>query len=159
MFALFLWSFATVAEPSVSSTGSPYTDDSSEDSQSSIEPQQPVVSEFPEGGPVLAEQPFGGPVEFNWPFSDPVSELRLGADFLSLTSGSPFVAAVFPPSPHRLLRDLTAGSTMSDSGEEIPMSSEDYQLFPRRLFEGDSSELATMSTASPSLPQGYRYLG
>ena len=105
---LFLWSFATVAEPSVLSTGSPYTDDSSEASQSSAEPQQPIVSEFPDGGPVLAEQPFGGPVEFNWPFSDPVSELRLGADFLSLTSGSPFVAAVFPPSPHHLLRDLTA---------------------------------------------------
>ena len=59
-----------------------------------------------------------------------MSKLRLGVDFLSLTSGSPFVAAVFPPSPRRLLRDLTAGSTMSDSGEEIPTSGEDYQLFP-----------------------------
>ena len=154
----FFQSFATVAEPSVSSTGSPYTDDSSEASEPSVEPQQPVVSEFPDGGLVLAEQPFGGPVEFNWPFSDPVSELRLGADFLSLTSGSPFVAAVFPPSPRRLLRDLTAGSTTSDSGEEIP-TSDDYQRIPRRLFEGDDSELATMSTASPSLPQGYRSLG
>lgn len=151
-FALFLWSFATVAEPSVSSTGSPYTDTSSEASESSVEPQQPVVSEFPDGGPVLTQlQPFGGPVEFNWPFSDPVSELRLGADFLSLTSGSPFVAAVFPPSPRRLLHDLTTGSTMSDSGEEIPVS-DDYQRIPRRLFEGDDSELATMSSASPSLP-------
>jgi len=142
-----------VAEPSVSSTGSPYTDDSSEASEPSVEPQHPVVSEFPDGGSVLAEQPFGEPVEFNWPFSDPVSELRLGADFLSLTSGSPFIAAVFPPSPRRLLRDLTAGSTMSDSGEEIP-GSDDYQRIPRRLFEGDDSELATTSSASPSLPQG-----
>ena len=140
-----------MAEPSVSSTGSPYTDDSSEASEPSVEPQQPVVSEFPDGGPVLAEQPFGGPVEFNWPFSDPVSELRLVADFLSLTSGSPFVAAVFHPSPRRLLRDLTAGHTMSDSGEEIP-GSDDYQCIPRRLFEGDGSELATTSSASPSLP-------
>ena len=95
-----------MAEPSVSSTGSPYTDDSSEVSQSSAEPQQPIVSEFPDGGPVLFEQPFGAPVEFDWPFSDPVFELRLGADFLSLTSGSPFVAVVFPPSPRCLLRDL-----------------------------------------------------
>ena len=141
-----------MAEPLVSSTGSPYTDDSSKVSESFVEPQQPIVSEFPDGGPVLAEQPFGGPVEFNWPFSDPVSELRLGADFLSLTSSSPFVAVVFPPSPRRLLRDLTAGSTMSDSGEEIPMFGEDYQFFPRILFEGDNSELANMSTASPSLP-------
>ena len=39
------------------------------------------------------------------------------------------------------------------------MSGEDYQLFPRRLFEGDNSELAAMSTTSPSLPQGYRSLG
>ena len=48
---------------------------------------------------------------------------------------------------------------MSDSGEEIPTSGEDYQLFPRRLFQGDNSELADMSTTSPSLPQGYRSLG
>ena len=126
----FLLSFAPVAEPLVSSTGSPYTDDSSEVSQNSAEPQKPIVSEFPDGEPVLSEQPFGGPVEFDWPFLDPVYELRLGADFLSLTSGSPFIAVVFPPSPRRLLRDLTAGSTMSDSGEEIPTSGEDYQLFP-----------------------------
>ena len=77
-------------------------------------------------GQVLAEQPFGGPVEFNWPFSDPWSELRVGADFLSLTSGSPFIVVVFPPSPRRLLRDLAAGSIMSESSEEIPMSGEDY---------------------------------
>ena len=88
-----------------------------------------------------------------------MSELRLGFDFLSLTSGSPFIIAVFPPSPRRLLRDLMAGSTMSDYGEEILMSGEDYQLFPRRLFPGDNSELADMSTASPSLPPRYRSLG
>ena len=62
-----------MAEPSVSSTGSSYTDDYSKVSQSSAKPQQPIVSEFPDGGPVLVEQPFGGPVEFNWPFSNPVS--------------------------------------------------------------------------------------
>ena len=107
-------------EPSVSSTVSPYTDDSSEVSQSSAEPQQPIVSEFPDGGPVLSELPFGGPVEFNWPFSDPWSELRVGAEFLSLTSGSPFITVVIPPSPHHLLRDLVVGSNMSESSEEIP---------------------------------------
>ena len=58
-----------------------------------------------------------------------MSELRLGADFLSLTSGSPFVVAA--PSPRRLLRDLTARSTMSDSGEEIPTSGEYYQQIGR----------------------------
>ena len=126
-----VWSFSfvistTVAEPSVSSTGSPYTNDSSEVSQSSAEPKQPIVSEFADGGPVLSEQPFGGLIEFDWPFSDPVSELRLGADFLSITSVSPFIAVVFPPSPRRLLRDLAAGSNMSDSGEEIPTFGEDY---------------------------------
>ena len=68
----FLLSFATVAEPSVSSTSSPYTDDSSEVSQSSAEPQQPIVSEFPDGGPVLSEQPFGGPVLSEQPFGGPV---------------------------------------------------------------------------------------
>ena len=129
-----------MGEPSVSSTGSPYTDDSSEVSQSSTEPQQPTISEFPDGGLALSEQPFGGPVEFDWPFSDPVSELRLGADFLSLTSSSPFIAIVFPPSPRRLLRDLVAGSNMSDSSEEISTSGEDYQLFPQILFPGDNSE-------------------
>ena len=141
-----------MAEPSVSSTGSPYMDDSSKVSQSSVELQQPIVFEFPNGGPVLAKKPFGGPVEFNWPFSDPLSELRLGADFLSLTSSSPFIAAVFPPSPHRLLRDLAAGSNMSESSEEIPMSGEYYQLFPRRLFPGDNPEPAVMSPSGPSLP-------
>ena len=56
-----------MAEPLVSSTGSPYIDDSSEISQSSVEPQQPIVSEFPDGGPVISELPFGGPVEFPYP--------------------------------------------------------------------------------------------
>ena len=90
---------------------------------------------------------------------DPWSELRVGADFLSLTSGSPFIAIVFPPSPRRLLRDLAAGSNMSESSEEIPMSGEDYQLFPRRLFPGDNPEPTVMSSPSPSLLVGYRSLG
>ena len=81
-----------MAEPLVSSTGSPYTDDSSEVSQSSTELQQPIVSEFHNGGLILAEQPFGGPVEFDWPFSDPWFELRVGEEFLSLTLGLPFIA-------------------------------------------------------------------
>ena len=77
--------FVTVAEPSVSSTGSLYTYDSSEVSQSSAEPQQSIVSEFLDGGLVLSELPFGGPVEFNWPFSDPWFGLGVGEDFPSLT--------------------------------------------------------------------------
>ena len=106
-----------MAEPSVSSTGNPYMGDSSEVSQSSVEPQQPIVSEFPDGGPVLSEQPFGGPVEFHWPFSDPWFGLGVGEHFPSLTSGSPFIAAVIPPSPRHLLQDLVAGSNMSESSE------------------------------------------
>ena len=148
-----------MAEPSVSSTSSPYTDDSSEASQCSAEPQQPIVSEFPDGGSVLSEQPFGGPVEFNWPFSDPWFGLGVGEDFPPLTSGSNFIAAVIPPSPRRLLRDLAAGSNMSESNEEIPMSDEDYQLFPQRLFPGDKPEPVVMSSPGPSLPAGYRSLG
>ena len=54
-----------MVKPSVSSTGSPYTDDSSEVSQSSAKQQQPIVSEFLDGGPVISELPFGGPVDFN----------------------------------------------------------------------------------------------
>ena len=138
-----------MAEPSVLSTGSPYTDNSSEASQSFVEPQQPIVSEFPDGGPGLAEQPFGGPVEFNWPFSDPWSELRVGADFLSLTSGSPFITVVFPPSPRCLLQDLAAGSNMSESSKEIPTSGEDYQLFPRILFPEDNPDPSIMSSPIP----------
>ena len=106
---------------------------------------------FLTGDRFLLSNPLGEPVEFNWPFSDPVSELRLGVDFLSLTSGSPFIASIFPPSPCCLLRDLAAGSTMSDSGEEIPTSGEDYQLFPQKLFPGDNFESAVMSTAMLSL--------
>ena len=92
-----------MAEPSVLSTGSPYTDDSSEVSQSSAEHQQAIVSEFPDGGPVLSELPFGGPVEFNWPLSDPWSRFGVGENFPPLTSGSPFIADVIPPSPCCLL--------------------------------------------------------
>ena len=87
----------TVAEPSVSSTRSPYTDNSSEVSQSSAEPQQPIVSEFPDGGPVLSELPFGGPIEFNWPLSNAWFGFGVGEYFPPLTSGSPFLVVVIPP--------------------------------------------------------------
>ena len=141
MLCLIFFHFFIVAEPYVSSIGSPYTEDSSKASQSSVEPQQPIISEFPDGGPVLSELPFGGPVEFNWPFSDPWSRFGVGEHFPPLTSGSAFLAVVIPPSPRRLLQDLAAGSNMSESShsprEEIPMSGEDYQLLPevtRKLF-------------------------
>ena len=92
-----------MAEPSVSSTGSPYTDDSSKVSQSYAEPQQPIVSKFPDEGTVLSKLPFGGPVEFNWPLSDAWSRFGVGEYFPPFTLGSPFLAAVIPPSPCRLL--------------------------------------------------------
>ena len=147
-----------MAEPSVSSTDIPYTDDSSEVSQSSAEPQQPIVSESPDRGSVLSELPFGGPVEFNWHLSDPWSGFGVGGHFPPLTSGSPFLAVVIPPSPRRLLRDLVVGSNMGASNhspsEEIPMSGEYYQLFPE-----DNHKLYVMSSPDPSRPAGYRSLG
>ena len=147
-----------MAEPSVSFIGSPYTDDSSEVSQSSAEHQQPIVSEFPNEGPVLSKLPFGGPVEFNWPLSDPWSGFGVGEHFPPLTSSSPFLADVIAPSPRRLLRDPVAGSNMSESShspsEEIPTSGEYYQLFPE-----DNTESSVMSSPGPSLPSGYRSLG
>ena len=88
-----------MAEPSVSSTGSPYTDDSSEVSQSSAEHQKPIVSEFPDGGLVISELPFGGPVELNWPFSNTWFGFGVGEHFPPLTMGSPFLVAIIPPSP------------------------------------------------------------
>ena len=119
-----------MAEPSISSTGSLYTDDSSEVSQSSIEPQQPIVSEFLVGGSVLSELPFGRPVEFNWPLSNAWFGFGVGEYFPPLTSGSPFLAVVIPPSPCRLLEDLATGSDMGSSNpspsEEIPTSGEYY---------------------------------
>ena len=67
-----------MAEPSVSSTGSPYTNYSSEVSQSSVEPQQPIVSEFFDRGPVLSKLPFGGLIEFNWPLSNTLFGFGVG---------------------------------------------------------------------------------
>lgn len=146
-----------MAEPSVLSTGTPYTDDSSEVSQSSAEPQQPIVSEFLDGGPVLSKLPFGGPVEFNCLLSNAWFGFGVGEYFPPPTLGSPFLAVVIPPSPCCLLEDLVAGSDMGSSSpapsEEIPTSGEDYQFFPE-----DNPELSVMSSPSPSLPVGYRSL-
>ena len=58
-----------MAEPSVLSSGGPFSDDSSKTSQTSrfVELQQPTL---------LSEYPFGEPVEFNWPL--PMLSLGLG---------------------------------------------------------------------------------
>ena len=128
--SLPLFVTVTVVKRSVSSTSSPYTDDSSEVSQSSAEPQQPIVSEFPDGGSVISELPFGGPVEFNLPLSNAWFGFGVGEYFPPLTSGLPFLAAIIPPSPRRLLEDLATGSDMDSPSpspsEEIPTSGEDY---------------------------------
>ena len=108
-----------MAEPSVSSTSSPFSYDSSETSQtsSSVELQQPLIS---------SEYPFGEPVEFHWPLSNAWFEFWVGEHFPPLTSGSPFLAAIIPPSPRSLLQDLTVDSDMDSSGpngsEGIPVS-------------------------------------
>ena len=80
--------------------------------------------------------------------------------FPSSYIGFAFIAIVIPPSPRHLLRDLAAGSNMSDSpSEEIPTPGEDYQLFPRQLFPEGNPEPSAMSSPGPSLPAGYRSLG
>ena len=67
------------------------------------------------------------------------------------------MAAIIPPSPHRLLEDLTTGSDMDSSSpspsEGIPTSGEDYQLFPE-----DIPEPSVLSSLGPSILAGYRYL-
>ena len=72
--------------------------------------------------------------------------------------GSPFLAAIIPPSPRRLLEDLAAGSDMDSPSpspsEETPTSGEDYQLFPE-----NSPKSSIMSSPGLSLPTGYRSLG
>ena len=146
-----------MAEPLVSSTGSPYIDDSSEVSQSSTKYQQLIVSKFPDGGPIMSKLPFGGPVDFNWPLSNAWFGFGVGEHFPPLTSGSPFLATIIPPSPHRLLEDLTVGSNMDSfsptPSEGIPTSGEDYQLFPE-----DIPEPSFISSPGPTLPAGYRSL-
>ena len=67
------------------------------------------------------------------------------------------MAAVIPPSAHRLLEDLTIGLDMDSSSptpsERIPTSGEEYQLFPE-----DIPEPSVLSSPSPSLPARYRSL-
>ena len=84
-----------MAEPSVFYTGSPYTNDSSEVSQSSTEYQQLVVSEFPDEGPVISELPFGGLVDFNWPLSNAWFGFGVGEHFPPLTSGIAFLGCYY----------------------------------------------------------------
>ena len=140
-----------MAEPSVSSTGSPYTDDSSETSQvsGSIELEQLVIP---------SEYPFGEPVEFHWPPSNAWFGFGVGEHFLPLTSGSPFLAVVIPPSPRTLLQGLTVNLDMESSGpngsEGILVSDEGYQLFPEDI-QLDPAQ----SSPSVSLPARYRSLG
>ena len=97
-----------MAEPSVSSTGSPFSDDSSETSQisKSVELQQPLI---------LSEHPFREPIEFNWPLLNAWFGFGVGEHFPPLTSGSLFLAAIIPPSPRTLLQDLTVESDMDSS--------------------------------------------
>ena len=136
-----------MAEPPVSSTGSPHTDDSSELSQPSPEYQQPFVSHLPPGGPVISEVLYGGSVNFNF-------QHRVGEHFPPLTSGSLFIAALLPPSPHHLLANLAADSNMDSSpssSEGVPTSSEYYQLFPEI-----NPEPSILSSSGTVLPAGYR---
>ena len=60
------------------------------------------------------------------------------------------MVVVIPPSPRRLLEDLTARSDMDSSSpspsEGIPTSGEDYQLFPK-----DIPEPSVMSSPGPNI--------
>ena len=71
-------------------------------------------------------------------------------------SGSPFVAAAVPPSPHSLFEDLTEDSDMDSSSpigsEAMHVSTREYQLFPEDL----SRASIQYSPPSVSLPLGYR---
>lgn len=67
------------------------------------------------------------------PLSNAWFGFGVGEDFSPLTLGSPFLAAIIPPIPHRLLEDLMAGSDMDSPSpspsDKIPTSGEYYQLF------------------------------
>ena len=73
-------------------------------------------------------------------------------------SGSPFVAAAVPLSPHSIFEDLTLDSNMDSSspvGSEIMhVSTGEYQLFPEDLSRASTQS----SPPSVSLPFDYRYL-
>ena len=121
-----------MAEPSVSSTSSPFSDGSFETSPQSrsVELQQPVI-------PTV--YPFGEPIEFHWPLSNAWFGFGVGEHFPPLTSGSPFFVAIIPPSPRSLLQDLTVDSDIDSSGpngsEIIPVSDEEYQLFREYIHQ------------------------
>ena len=140
-----------MAEPSVSSSGSPFSDDSYETSQTSrsAKLQQSIIP---------SEYPFGEPVEFTWPLSNAWFGFGVGEHFPPLTSGSPFLAVIIPPSPRTLLQNLMVDSDMDSSGpngsEGIPVFDEQYQLFPE-----DIQTEPAQSSPSVSLPVGYRSLG
>ena len=140
-----------MVEPSVLSIGSPFSYDSSKTSQSSrfFELQQPILP---------SEYPFGEPVEFTWPLSNAWFGFGVEEHFPPLTSRSPFLAAIIPPSPRSILQDLTVDSDMDSSSpigsEGIPVSDEEYQIF----LEDIHQEPAQYSP-SVSFPTKYSSLG
>ena len=151
-----------MAEPPVSSSslpsrGSPLPESSFVTPQSSryAKLQQPIL---PSILPLTTQSPVDDPIEFNLPPSGAWSGFGDEEEFPPLTSGSPFLATVIPPSPCSLFEDLTEESDMDTSGpigsDGIPVSTEEYQLFPEK-----TPHMSAQSSPSVSLIAGYRSLG
>ena len=96
--------------------------------------------------------------QLNWPLSNAWFGFGVGEHFPPLTSGSLFLVSIIPPSPRSLLKYLTVDSGMDSSGpngnESIPVSDEEYQLFPEDVHQEHAQ-----SSPSVSLPAKYRSLG
>lgn len=121
----------------------------------SIEFSQPIP---PSIQPLSTRSLLNELVEFNWPPLSAWSGFGEEGEFPPLTSGSPFFAAMVPPSPRSLFKDLTLESNMDSSSsvgsEGMPISIGEYELF----FEYISCASTQYSPLSVSLLLGYRSL-
>ena len=147
-----------VSSSSLPLSGGYFLDVSFETPQStgSIEFSQPIL---PSIQPLATRSPLDEPVEFNWPPSSAWSSFGEEGEFPPLTSGSPFVAAVVPPSPRSIFEDLTEDSYMDSSSpigsDGMPVSTREYQLFPEDI----SHASVQYSSPTVSLLASYRSLG
>ena len=117
-------------------SGNYFSDVSFETPQStrSVEFSKPIFSSVQ---PLATRSPLDEPVEFQWAPSSGWSGFEEEGEFPPLTSGSPFVATVVPPSPRSLFEDLTLDLDMDSSSpvgsEGMLVSTGEYQIFPEDL--------------------------
>jgi len=118
-----------VSSSSLPPSGSYFLDVSFETPQStrSVEFSQPIL---PSIQPLATRYPLDEPVEFNWPPSSAWSSFGEEGYFPPLTSSSPFIAAIVPPSPHSLFEDLTMESDMESSS---PIGSEGMHFSTEKM--------------------------